>query len=129
MDSWFILLEKHKKLVEYISNFCNKVNFGQNIFTLTDLCVCFIIQNGRLFCRDIIEELLLKTIKLSNITIGNKTGAKMNHLDPACLKNLSLQGKLSLYFFIVFTSGSRHLEGCVHYIFASLFFTSKREHY
>ena len=40
------------KYVEYIINYCNKTIFGQNIFLfdlITDLFVCFILQNGRLF--------------------------------------------------------------------------------
>ena len=40
------------KSVEYIINYCNKTIFGENIFLfdlITDLFVCFILQNGRLF--------------------------------------------------------------------------------
>ena len=56
MDKWFILLEQNKKLIAYINNCSNKVNFGQNIFTfdlIKDLFVCFIMKSGWLFSRDI----------------------------------------------------------------------------
>ena len=46
-------------------NISNKVNLAQNVFTsdlITDLFVCFIMQNGRFFCRDIDGEVLLKII-------------------------------------------------------------------
>ena len=59
MDLQFIFYEQHKEFVEYINNFCNKVNFSQDIFTfdlITDLFVCFIMQNVMLFCMDMNEE-------------------------------------------------------------------------
>ena len=43
-------------------------------------------------------------------TIHNKAGTKMSHLNSPCVKIMSLKAMLSWHFFIVFKSGSSHLE-------------------
>ena len=112
MDLQFIFYEQHKEFIEYINNFCNKVNFSQDIFTfdlITDLFVCFIMQNLMLFCMDINEEVQFKTTKLFH---NSHQGWDQNEPSQFNMfqKFMSLKAMLSWHFFIVFNSENSHLE-------------------
>ena len=98
MDLQFMLLEQHKKLVEYISNFCNQINFGQDIFPLYFLC--FIMQIG--------AKYYLKPPYCS--TIHHKAGGQSEPSWVNVFQNLWACKLSFLWTSSVFTSGSRQLK-------------------
>ena len=106
----FHFFEQHKTSVEYICNCSSKANFGQKIFMfnlIKDLFLCFIMQNGRLFFRNINKEVVFKIFKLFN------NSQKLEPKTPwfnMCQRFSSWQAKLSLNIFIIFKRGSKQLK-------------------
>ena len=112
MNYWFILLEYHKKLVEYISNCCNKSILVKIYLCLIwSLIFLYVLLYNMEFCfaGTSTKKYSLRPSNCS--TILYKAGARGSHLDSMCSKNL-WAGRPSFLWTssLVFRSGSRQLK-------------------